>query len=176
VEEYQFKSDDWAEPFRENVKNLFFSMANKPLNYLEVGVFEGRSACYMLDNVLTHPDSRATLIDCKVQENGWNNLQRHHDRIRVYEGDSRVVLPKLSEKFDIIYIDGDHSARGALFDSVLCWLLLKPGGYMLWDDYRLGLDGCNVEVGVKAFLSCIPKSEYIVLLENAQYCVKSKLV
>ena len=33
------------------------------LRYLEVGVFEGRSLLWMIDQVLTHPSSQATGID-----------------------------------------------------------------------------------------------------------------
>jgi hypothetical protein len=39
-------------------------LAGKPdLQYLEVGVYEGRSVVWVLENILTHPTSHATGID-----------------------------------------------------------------------------------------------------------------
>jgi hypothetical protein len=38
---------------------------------------------------------------------------------------------------DIIYIDGDHSYRAAYQDLCDYWDLLRPGGGMLVDDYKL---------------------------------------
>jgi len=38
--------------------------------------------------------------------------------------------------FDIIYIDGDHTAAGVLADAVLSFQLLKTDGVLIFDDYR----------------------------------------
>ena len=40
------------------------------------------------------------------------------------------------ESFDFIYVDGSHLAMDVLIDGVLAWPLLKPGGVMVFDDYR----------------------------------------
>lgn len=175
MEPYQF-THDWAQAFRNNVADAFSHLADRPLQYLEVGVYEGQSACYMLDTVLIHPESRATLIDHKVQDQGWLNLERHLDKITVYEGNSRVILPRLADKFDIIYIDGDHSSRGAIFDSVLCWLRLNDWGYIIWDDYQKHDDGCGVNLAVDNFLACLPKHQYKVIFNNFQICVQALFV
>ena len=34
-----------------------------------------------------------------------------------------------------VYVDGSHHARDVLQDAVLAWGLLRPGGYMIFDDY-----------------------------------------
>ena len=41
---------------------------DKPIKYLEIGVFEGMSMVWMLHNVLTHPDSRAVGVDPWLME------------------------------------------------------------------------------------------------------------
>lgn len=38
--------------------------------------------------------------------------------------------------FNLVYVDADHTARGTLLDALLAWRLLRPGGYMLFDDYE----------------------------------------
>ena len=47
--------------------------------------------------------------------------------------------------FDLIYIDGSHSAKDVLLDSLLAWRLLRPGGAMVWDDYEWALPWVDAE-------------------------------
>ncbi len=121
------------------------------LRYLEVGSYEGRSAIWMLENVLTDESSKLTCIDPfigapgSIDPNGdmvkqrfLSNVERSgaSDRIDLIVGFSQEELRRLPlESFDIIYIDGDHRAPAVLEDAVLSWRLLKPGGLIMFDDY-----------------------------------------
>lgn len=163
---------DWGVCFRRNAEKIFSPYKGQPITYLEIGVWEGRSMCWMFDNILTHPDSRAVAVEFKMRENGWANLERHMDRLTVYEGDSKLIVPRLGEKFDLIYIDGDHSAKGVMFDSVACWKIAKD--IILWDDYTKTDNGCEVKKGLDHFFACIPSNEYTVLVDNEQYAVKKR--
>lgn len=170
---YDFTSD-WADQFRMNAERLFKRFVDQPVSYLEIGTFEGRSLCWMLDNILTHPECKVVSVDFKYQERAWTNTERHRaergNNLRMIEGDSKIVVPTLSQKFDIVYIDGDHSAKGCLFDSVMCWE--KATGIVLWDDYRQFYGGCKVWDAVKNFLACIPIGEYKVVCDNYQYAIE----
>jgi len=44
------------------------------------------------------------------------------------------MLQLMNEHFDFIYIDGAHEAKFVIQDAVLALPLLKPGGYILFDD------------------------------------------
>ena len=55
-------------------------------------------------------------------------------RLLIIQSDSHYVLPLLSGKFDLIYIDGDHSAEGCRQDLEDCLHLLPPRGIILVDD------------------------------------------
>ncbi|MFN7038769.1 MAG: class I SAM-dependent methyltransferase [Alphaproteobacteria bacterium] len=65
-------------------------------------------------------------------------------RVNAHRGKSADILLKLiqevkegkREKYDLIYIDGSHSAKDVLVDAVLAWELLKNDGLMLFDDYK----------------------------------------
>jgi predicted O-methyltransferase YrrM len=60
-------------------------------------------------------------------------------------GYSQVELRKQPvDAFDIIYIDGSHTADDVLEDAVLSWRQLKPGGLLIFDDYQA--DGWNHEL------------------------------
>jgi len=115
------------------------------LRYLEIGCYEGRSAVWMLENVLTHETSRLTCIDPYPDHIGADVKQRFlsnvelsgaRDRVDLIVGYSQEELRGLPlSRFDIIYVDGDHRASAVLEDAVLSWRLLKNGGLMIFDDY-----------------------------------------
>lgn len=144
--DYEFTAD-W---FTEHIpiwQQALASYAGRPnVQYLEIGVWEGRSAIWMLENVLTHPSSGMVAVDlwgagdAQVARQRWlANVERSGaaDRVTTIQGFSQVELRKLAlDRFDIIYIDGSHRAADTLEDAVLCWRLLKPGGVVIFDDYR----------------------------------------
>ena len=127
--------------------------AGKPnVQYLEVGVYEGRSVVWMLENILTHPTSHVTGIDIF-----WANDSEEYvyspEEQKLYEDNviaaggagrfttiaefSQVALRYLPlDYFDIIYIDGAHNGPAVLEDAILSMRLLKVGGVLIFDDYR----------------------------------------
>ena len=136
--DYRF-NEDW---FAHNIPlwaGLLQPYMGKPgVQYLEVGLWEGRSFIWMLDHVLTAPDSHATGIDIEVLGRLLHNIELSGaaDRVTTLEGSSQIVLRRLPpESQDLIYIDGSHISADVLEDMVLSWRLLKPGGLMILDDY-----------------------------------------
>ena len=116
------------------------------VNYLEIGCFEGRSAVWMLENVLTDSQSKLTCIDPYQEHIGADVMNRFLANVERAGASSRTTLVRgfSQEKlrdlpldaFDIIYVDGDHRAAPVLEDAVLSWRLLKVGGLLIFDDYR----------------------------------------
>lgn len=138
---YQFTSD-WFCQAEELWRELFAEYKDRPgVKYLEIGVYEGRSLIWMLENILTHPRSRATAVDifnppfaARLRENLRKSKQGR--KVRLLSGYSENVLRKLpAAQFDIIYIDGAHDGRSVFIDAVNSWHLLKPGGVVVFDDY-----------------------------------------
>jgi predicted O-methyltransferase YrrM len=151
--------------------------AGKPVIYLELGVFEGMSMCWMMRNVLTHPDSRAVGVDPwvmvtkivedemeKVHERAIHNLSEWNDKVRLIRGTSAEILRVMigrrgyagiaRESVDISMVDGNHNALAVLDDARLVHKLLKPGGIMLFDDVvnkRTKID--HVREGVDMFVN-----------------------
>lgn len=138
-------------------------LVGKPgLQFMEIGCFEGQSALWTLENVLTHPSSQLLIID-PVEFRDINDedqhvrLERHLGRF--FANDQAHLIPMRSEDalrgwdnnefqpeavrefFDFVYIDGDHYPRGVIKDAVLTWPHVKPGGHVLYDDYVYELGG-----------------------------------
>ena len=115
------------------------------LSYLEIGCYEGRSAIWMLENILSHESSEMTCVDPYPDHVGEDVKQRFlanvrlsgaAERVHLIQGYSQTALRPLPlDHFDIIYIDGDHRAAPVLEDAVLSWRLLKQRGIMIFDDY-----------------------------------------
>jgi SAM-dependent methyltransferase len=140
--EYDFTTD-W---FSHNIpvwEKVLAPFKGKPdLKYLEIGVYEGRSAVWMLENILTHPTARLTGVDPfdgDFKDRCFANIERSgaSEKAKLITGYSQLVIRELPlESYDIIYIDGSHSKDDVLEDAVLSWRLLKEGGILIFDDYR----------------------------------------
>lgn len=64
----QFTSD-WFSQHIPVWTDVLRDLRGKPhLHFLEIGSYEGRSACWLLENILTHPGSRLTCIDIFNQD------------------------------------------------------------------------------------------------------------
>jgi predicted O-methyltransferase YrrM len=128
--------------------------AQPHLNFLEIGSFEGRSACWLLRNILTDPTSRLTCIDLFPETLGpGDGMPRMATPDKTFDaniaatgqgaqvtklrGASEALLRTLAaDAYDFIYIDGSHNAPYVLSDAVLSWYLLKVDGLICFDDYE----------------------------------------
>jgi Methyltransferase domain len=140
--------------------------AGRPdLRFLEIGSFEGHSACWLLEHVLTHDTSTLTCVDffhAPVKELFDHNiaLVNAAARVETRAGDSRSILPQLPlDHYDFVYVDGSHDQIDVLEDAMLSWRLLKRGGLMTFDDYGLKdvpitqiMSPLRPDLGIDAFL------------------------
>lgn len=179
-----FKAADWSGHFRNSLQqHIIPRYQGNPLIYLEIGIYEGRSGCYALDNLLTHPESRYIGVDqwfwhmVKIPETiepqARENFAPYGTKATIFKGNV-LSLPRLMDFvpcLDVAYVDGGHLAHETLLDSVVCWELLRPGGTMFWDD--VGCDGLKTDwpevwPAIKAFLSC-REGQYRELFSGYQY-------
>lgn len=122
------------------------------------GIYEGRAVIWLFDNILTHPKCTVTCVQNfkgnKVNPKTWTLLKPPQStlsvfkknleiknltkKVHIYDGDPVDTLrhPEVMKKqFDIIYIDANRHSRHVLEDGVLAYPMLKPGGFMIFDDY-----------------------------------------
>lgn len=180
--EYKY-SVDWfkrAEHIFE--KHLKEFKGKKNLKYLEVGVYEGRSFFWVMDNILSDSSTKGFAIDLFEKEafDAFKyNLKAYGkaQKVRIKKGYSSDILPKLKGKFDIIYIDGSHVAVDVLEDMIYSWKLLKEGGVLIMDDYILGKGFTHInlrpQVAIDSFLTIYSNDlEILYLDEDARNVTK----
>lgn len=115
-------------------------------SFLEVGVFKGATLSVIK---LLRPDANVfgiTPLDSTGIDWEDDYRQRIHDIFdkfndskypHIFHGRSdndKVVAAATMLKYDVVYIDGDHSYEGALFDLNTYAPQVKSGGYLVIDD------------------------------------------
>lgn len=116
----------------------------KPSSYLEVGIGNGGSwlaMSYVLKNILKVSHAVDNLayyqsIGQKIEEVDFivGYLSSFIQDVKFYNMDSQVYFANHCEKFDVIFIDGDHGYDGVMGDYKKALDLIEPGGVMIFHD------------------------------------------
>lgn len=134
---------DWTSQNTKDWGEILAPLKGRPdIKALEVGSYEGRSAVWFLQNILTGPNSSIACIDIFDQP----AIEARYDKnikatgnsakvIKIKDRSDRALTKLTPASYDLIYIDGSHYSKDVLVDAVLGWELLKPNGIMIFDDY-----------------------------------------
>jgi predicted O-methyltransferase YrrM len=156
----------------------------QPCNALEIGSYEGASAVWFAQNILTHSDAWLMCVDPwedvepyfgrgvrmeTVRQTFLENT-KHFPRVRSNRAPSNVIRSSYAE-YDWIYIDGSHYAPDVLRDAVLSWQLLKINGVLLFDDYEYAGPWGKPKIAIDAFLTCL-EGHYTLLEKGYQVAIE----
>jgi hypothetical protein len=130
--------------------NYIKSENNNIKNIIEIGSYQGESTLIFRDNF---PDAKIFAVDPWITnyddrevninkfnpydiENNFDSLTKEYTniiKIKMFSSDFANLIA--DESIDFIYIDGDHSYKGASSD-ILCWKnKIKKGGFIGGHDY-----------------------------------------
>lgn len=120
---------------------------NTVRNILELGFYHGVSTCYLANAVSSVEGGSVTSLDMAAALELTPNIEEllHkvglRDRVQVYADQQSYVwrLMKMLEedptpRFDLVYIDGAHQWQADGFAFFLADRLLRPGGWVIFDD------------------------------------------
>lgn len=135
----------------------------KPRRVLEIGSFEGLSTTYVIEQCTAFGpldihcvDTWAGAVDLPTET--MAGVEARFDEnvaLAIGRAAAPVHLRKIKQRsapalaghiaageapFDLIYIDGSHTAADVLTDAVLAFQLLRVGGVMVFDDYLWSME------------------------------------
>lgn len=106
----------------------------KPYRLLEIGTAIGFSAISFSKYLAKDGRIDTIEIESLRVEQALKNIEKVGvlDKIRVIEGDALEVLPYLTEKYDVIFIDAAKGKYNEFFEHAI--RLCKKGGYIIADN------------------------------------------
>ncbi|HEY0164559.1 MAG TPA: class I SAM-dependent methyltransferase [Sphingomicrobium sp.] len=158
---YSF-SEDWFSHVAD-VWEPLLKMA-KPTAMLEIGAYEGRATCFLIERAAAERPIEIHCIDSwqggiEHDRRAMHEVEMRFDAnialatasaahpvtLRKHKALSSEALPRLLAEgrgggFDFAYVDGSHQAPDVLLDAVLVFQLLRVGGYIVFDDYLWHLE------------------------------------
>jgi len=193
---------NWHNEPRAWERHLVPRLAGARARGLEIGSYEGRTACWLLDHVLTHPESHLDCVDphayagddseSRLEASAYAgpmdqvlarfraNVAPYGPRLRHWRMPSDTffrVGPR--DAYNLVVVDGMHSALPTLRDLVHAWQALAAGGLLLVDDLkwegRDGFQSYGPQRALDGLLGCVPADDvrilhrrYIAILEKLQ--------
>ena len=130
----------------ENIGEIWESL--KPVNILEIGTYKGTGACFM-GAMAKHYGGHVTTVDLpwtathnkRLNVIAEDQLKRYNiDNVTVIrredgaEGFIHDCLLNNHVPFDFIYLDGGHTWKTTAALSIMCWTVLRSGGWLCMDD------------------------------------------
>ena len=198
---YKF-TEDWFSA--DDLVQFLPLKTQKEIHFLEIGSFEGKSTVWFLENILLNEKSTITCIDpwtTYSQNNNsfdsynkvdseWNftdnkNIFLHNiylsgfkNKVIIEQGFSNEILPKFildKKKYDIIFIDGNHTSPFVITDGIMSCYLLKEGGLMIFDDYLWSDSNSTLspKLAVDSFINCF--RDYIEVIWSEYRLVIKKI-
>lgn len=171
-----YTADDWFKLAKKTFTTFLSPLKGKDnLLFMEIGVFEGRSAIWQLNNILTGQNCKILCVDAfygspEHNSMGVNlhelrtrfeyNLKPYVGKYQILEGLSKDVLrtKEYDNKIDVCYIDGSHTAYDVLTDMCLVYPMLKNGGLMICDDYMWNYNNLPTQstpfIAINSFMNC----------------------
>lgn len=128
-----------------------FMYANRVNKILEIGSYEGASACFFSDMLLDNPKSRLTCVDPfdtgdKTSPVNNTTINLFMSNINQSKNVNKIIVEKMfssefyeknkGNAYNFIYIDGSHLLEDITIDFNNCLKIIENGGIIWMDDYN----------------------------------------
>jgi predicted O-methyltransferase YrrM len=140
-----------GQPNFENI--LLPAFISQPVRALQIGAYTGDASVWLASNLLAN-STDSVLVDVDTWSGSeepvhkglnWQTVENVYDvktlkwrqerKIIKYKGTSDEFFANNRERYDFVYVDGDHTAYGVLKDAINAYEVLSVGGIIAFDDY-----------------------------------------
>lgn len=147
------RGDEWLMPLPELLTIAAICQHVRPTRVLEFGTYLGSATAAISDNTPPHAEIFTLDLDPAARATHRHGLgvggfpefevgARFRGRpaaakIRQLYGDSLTFdFARFAGSVDLVLIDGDHTYEFVKADTANAFAVLRPGGVIVWDDYR----------------------------------------
>lgn len=105
-----------------------------PGNILEIGTYTGYSALCLAEGMSANGQLHTIDVNEELYDlqRKYFDLSEYGQQIFQHLGDATEIIPKLQEKFDLVFIDADKPNYPTYFEHII--EKLNPGGILLSDN------------------------------------------
>jgi predicted O-methyltransferase YrrM len=158
----EFTSDWFSHNIPHWQRHVIEKLPAGPIHWLELGAFEGRSACWVHDNVIVPRGGSLSCLDSWWKDDYEQRFDANMAGKTIEKIKSRthpwLMQNQGKRTFHVVYVDADHEAKSVLLDAALAWPMLETGGFMIFDDYVWQhpepKGKVPPKVGIDAFIAC----------------------
>ncbi len=152
-------------------------------NYLEIGSWRGESilnVASVVDRCTSISLSKEEMIEFGLSSSdaqALNFLSKELPNVTHIEANSQTYdFDQLNNKFDVIFIDGDHSYKGVKSDSINALKLLKDNdSVIIWHDCGFGMQDLRYESIVAIRDACSEEQfEHVYRVSNTMCAMYTK--
>ena len=129
-----------------NMRTVEFFATTGCRSYAEIGIYRGETARHIADLLagageihLFDFEDRVAPVAAELREAGHQNVVAHPNSRRLMDSYNWSLMQLLAEHgrpvFDYVFLDGAHTWALDALAFLLVDRLLKPGGYVDFDDY-----------------------------------------
>ncbi len=123
----------WATPANDTLAVIKAVVGFESKRILEIGAYKGNTTKLMAEN--TGPETRIFTLDIDPNHGEAFLGTPEEAKITRIIGDSTLENASKHAPYDFIFIDGDHSMKGAYRDSLAALEVLSDDGVIFWHDY-----------------------------------------
>lgn len=139
----------------------------RPRRILEIGTFTGYSGLCMAEGLEDGGKLYTFEVEDELEDftRKWIDGSPYADKIEFIIGDALEIVPKLGEKFDMVFIDGNKREYIKYYETAMEYL--NDGGWILadntlWDGHVIDSERQDAQTnGVRAFNDLIRNDERV---------------
>ena len=166
-----YRPRDMVVPLVELLTLAAICRHKAPQRIFEIGTHTGSSTLVMALNVAE--ETEVLTLDLEPSEmigSAYRDTETSSNIRQLYGNSVTFDYTPFLGAVDLIYIDGDHTYNGVKSDTEKAFTLLRPGGVIVWDDYRW-LD-CHEEcVGVTLFLNDFQNTQPVFNIAGTRFAI-----